>query len=337
MGKKWDDKRNGEKLLHLFTLLMYRERQWPLKELAKELNCSKPTVIRLVDQLNSSLYASVWQEKVGRESYYSLKSSRARPIPPLNVEGLRQLSICRDFILHLLPDDARKALEVTMAQAQGLADNDPEGVVPSLPADSLVKGFIDYGPHQEAYTALTRGIRLQRVVSVSYRPSLQPEANPIDFAPKLLSLYHETLRFTGWIVDEKNRARFETPTSLLLHRVQEATLTSRRASRLPDPRTFEDGHFGLIRGEPFEVVVRFSPEASQYVHEREWSKGQKMKLLGDGSLELSMTSQSEVEVFQWVLSFGQRAEVLSPDWLREDVLKEAALMLEKYGPEKKGA
>jgi predicted DNA-binding transcriptional regulator YafY len=226
-----------------------------------------------------------------------------------------------------------------MAQAQGLADNDPEGVVPSLPADSLTKGFIDYGPHQEAYVALTRGIRLQRVVSVSYRPSLQPEANSIDFAPKLLSLYHETLRFTGWIVDEKNQARFETPTSLLLHRVQEATLTSRGASRLPDPRTlFEDGgHFGLIRGEPFEVVVRFSPEASQYVHEREWSKGQKMTLLRDGSLELSMTAQSEVEVFQWLLSFGQRAEVLSPDWLRDNVIKEAALMLEKYGaPDKKG-
>lgn len=329
MGKKWDDRRNGEKLLHLFTLLMYRNKSWPLKELAVQLNCSKPTVLRLIDQLNSSLYATVSQQKIGRESHYTLISSKTPPSLELNSEGLRQLTVCRDFIIHLLPDESQKAMNVAIAQASSLADDQGEATL-TFPTHNLLKGRIDYSTFQTRYHTMTEAIRKNKVVSLLYKSSLQSEPKKLDFAPKILSLYHESLRFLGWIVNDKNQALYDKPTTLLLHRIESANITQRSASKLPDPQNLVEGHFGLINGDPFDVTIRFSPEASLYVFERRWSSNQTTKLDKNGSLLLTMTCKSEVEILQWILSFGKQAEVLSPSWLRETIKAEAMSLLNIY-------
>jgi predicted DNA-binding transcriptional regulator YafY len=330
MGKKWNDRRNGEKLLHLFTLLLYRDKSWPLKELAKELNCSKPTVLRLIDQLNASLYAYVSFEKVGRESHYTLKTNKNLPAINLNAEGLRQLSICRDFMYHLLPTDSQKALDTALAQASSIAADDGKGPL-NIPTRTLEKGSIDYSSYQDIYQTMMEAISKKKVVTTTYKSTLQDTPKIHDFVPMLFSQYHETLRFTGWIVDEKNQALYKKPTVLLLHRIKIATLTTRTSSRLPEPQDFGDTNFGLIDEEPFEAIIRFSPETSLYIQERRWSEGQKIKILEDGSLELTMNSRSSVETFQWLLSFGSKAEVLSPLWLREEMILEAQAVADIYG------
>jgi predicted DNA-binding transcriptional regulator YafY len=330
MGKKWDDRRNGEKLLRLFTILMHRKRSWPLKEIARELNCHKASALRLIDQLNSSLYATVNQEKVGRESHYSLEISKAPPSLPLSSEGLTQLSAIRDFAHDLLPDQAQKALDVVLDQAAAMASDDLDAL--SFKANRLVKGHIDYRPFQESYQCLTEAIRKGAVVEVSYKSSLLGDPKRLDYAPKILSLYHESLRFLGWIVDKRDKALYDEPTALLLHRMESVKATERKAAKLPDPLDFEAGHFGLINEtDPFEVSLRFAPEASQYVWERQWSPDQKARLLDDGSLELVMSSRSEMETIQWVLGFGEKVEVLSPDWLKGEIRKVALALLGKYG------
>jgi predicted DNA-binding transcriptional regulator YafY len=332
MPKKWNDRRNGEKLLHLFTLLMYREKRWPLKDLAKELNCSKATALRLIDQLNSSLYAYVDHEKVGRESHYTMKANRNVPALNLNAEGLRQLSVCRDFMYHLLPAGSQKALDTALAQASSIAADDGRGPL-KVPTRTIEKGSIDYSGFQDVYQTMMEAILKKKIVTVTYKSTLLLRPKTHAFAPKLFSQYHETLRFTGWIVDDNNQPFYEKPADLLLHRIQGAVLTARSASKLKDPIDLMKGSFGLIDKELFEATVRFDPDTSLYIMERQWSEGQKTKVLEDGSLELTFQSRSRVETFQWLLSFGSKAEVLSPAWLREELIEEAWAMAATYGVE----
>ena len=54
MGKKWNqDAGPSEKLLTLYTLLLFGNRGMTLGEIAEELDCSRQSVLRLVRKLEA--------------------------------------------------------------------------------------------------------------------------------------------------------------------------------------------------------------------------------------------------------------------------------------------
>lgn len=62
-----------EKLLKLYSLLLFTGKEYSLTELKEEIKCSKQTIGRLVDKLEKSYYGSVVLKRKGKENYYSLK------------------------------------------------------------------------------------------------------------------------------------------------------------------------------------------------------------------------------------------------------------------------
>ena len=73
--------------------------------------------------------------------------------------------------------------------------------------------------------------------------------------------------------------------------------------------------------EPFEVSLRFAPEAATYAAERRWSRDQRCEMHDDGSVRLPIRAHNEAECLSWVLGFADRAQALAPDWLRREVKK----------------
>lgn len=75
----------------------------------------------------------------------------------------------------------------------------------------------------------------------------------------------------------------------------------------------------MIKEEAFIVEVEFTGWAAAYVSERIWSPDQKIVKKRDGKTKLIFSASSEPELISWVLSFGSKAEVIKPKWLKEDV------------------
>jgi predicted DNA-binding transcriptional regulator YafY len=67
------------------------------------------------------------------------------------------------------------------------------------------------------------------------------------------------------------------------------------------------------------VEVEFTGWAAGYVTERIWSLEQKVIEKKDGKIKLSFTASSEPELIAWLLSFGDEAKLIKPDWLVEEV------------------
>lgn len=334
MPKKWNpDTKPAEKLLSMYTMLLFSGREASLGELSRELGCSKQAVLRLIDQLEASRFGKLLRAKRGRESIYRLERPKSLPKLSLNAEGLRQLALCRDFMLHLLPESMRKSVDSTLQQAIAYLPEDetPEALF-SL-GTSFAKGRIDYSPFQEALQTIIKGIRQHKVCALRYKSSLQSDAKEFDFAPKRLAAYREVIHIHGWMVSDKGTATpiHEKPTTLALHRLHKALLTRRTSAHLPDIKEEHKGLFGLMEAEPFAVRVKFSPAASTYVAERQWSEDQKIVIHEDGSLTLDMTARSPVEVVAWVLSFADAAELLAPENLREELAEQAATLAARYG------
>jgi len=88
------------------------------------------------------------------------------------------------------------------------------------------------------------------------------------------------------------------------------------------------GSFGVHSGQAeYDVVLRFSPHAADYIREKKWHDSQQLRECRGGGVELRMKLSSLGEVERWVLSWGGGAEVVKPLELAESVRKAARRML----------
>ncbi|MDR0826589.1 MAG: WYL domain-containing protein [Desulfovibrio sp.] len=336
MGKKWDTETGpGEKLLRLFSLLLFTQERYSLGVLAETLECSKQTVLRLIDQIEATGWAKVQRGESGRKALYWIERPNNLPRIALNPEGLEQLALCRNFLEHMLPCAVRASVDATLQQATAYvseADAANMAAMGKLGA-ARTKGRIDYSRVQPLLQILLRAASGRTVCEITYRSSLFKEPRTFDFAPLRLVAYHESLYVVGWEVTDKGIAApvRDEALYLLAHRLTDAKATRRTWKVLPEVK----GHyvtFGIMRQEPFTVRMRIStPEAVTYVAERCWSEDQQTLLHDDGSLTLTMTAQSGLEVMSWALSLGSAAEVLEPEWLRNEIKAEAVALAEIYG------
>ncbi|MDO4768058.1 MAG: WYL domain-containing protein [Pseudomonadota bacterium] len=337
MGKKWNpDVKPAEKLLALYSMMLFTGRELSLSNLSQELNCSKQAVARLVDQLEASRFGKLLRAKRGREVVFQLDRPKHLPKVSLNAEGLYQLALCRDFILHLLPESMRKTVDATLQQANAfLSEGDSSG---ESFGKAFAKGRIDYTPFQAILQTLIRAIRGHKVCSVRYKSGLHAEAKAFDYAPKRLVAFHEAMFLSGWIVTERGvpLAKYEAPTTLAVHRLRQVTLTRRDAMALPEPAEENAGAFGLMECEPFIARIRFDKSAATYVAEREWGTDQRVTRHRNGDITLALTARSPDEIVSWVLGFGGKAEVCSPKWLREEIVENIRKMQLCYTHERSG-
>ena len=336
MPPKRSDSKPGEKLLTLYTLLMLRgDRAISLGEMAEALECSKQTVLRLLDQLEASGYGKLEEPTTqGREHYYRMAKPPQQRLD-MGVQELAQLAQCRNMLINILPKNVSDLINKMTDAGAGLA-------VAKAPADDgphkqlgLVynKGYIDYAPFETQYATLMQAMRQQRVCKIRYRRSPTNEPREFSFAPMRIILYHENIAFLGWEVTEVGRAKpvYDNSLFLYLQRFEMVELTPRKVLDLPTPKTAQDSNkpaaFGIQVGDVFPVKLHFAPEVTGYVYDRQWSSRQKCTLQEDGSLILDLDVQSDVEAVAWILSFGAQVKVLEPEWLRDEVRAEVEKIL----------
>lgn len=123
-------------------------------------------------------------------------------------------------------------------------------------------------------------------------------------------------------------------------RIQEATLSNERY-RIPadfDVDEYMGSNWGAMRGgsgEPVDVVLRFGPQAGQWVSEEYWHSSQEAEELPDGRVLFKLhIAAITPEFVNWVLYYGGRVEVLEPEELRERVVAEHRRAVEAHERER---
>jgi predicted DNA-binding transcriptional regulator YafY len=95
------------------------------------------------------------------------------------------------------------------------------------------------------------------------------------------------------------------------------------------PSKLAEGAFGLIPGPRTRVRIFFTEKVARFVRRRQWHPTQQIKRV-EGGIELVMEVSGTVELVSWVLGFGDKAEVLEPQSLREEVAAETQRAAARY-------
>ncbi len=316
----------AQKLLGLFGALLFTGREYSLTGLARMLGCSKQSVLRMMESIERSREVKI-ESRLSDDGqrWYKAKAPPGRANVCFSPEQIQHLVLCRDMVMHLLPRGLRDEIENTIARSTVLLPDMKERSEALISmARSMVKGSIDYTPHQNNIELLLKCIRERVVCTVEYQSSATAPVKTHSFAPLRMVSYREALYVSGFKVLDEGKPEIVNPMTLCIHRIKQVVPSIRAHNHQAGQQN--DGFFGFERERPFRVKVKFSSEVAGYVSERTWSADQKCTRRKNGSLFLEFTAQSRPEVVSWVLGFGGHAELIAPKDVKEDIAGEVERM-----------
>jgi predicted DNA-binding transcriptional regulator YafY len=322
----------GQKLISLFARLLFTQRSHSLIELSRMLNCSKQTVLRLVDDIRRSYGVDVEEMLQGRRKYFRIKrTSSAKTEMNLTGDEIYALYMCKTFSEHLLGkaflEEATRAIEKSETCAMS-----PGPAAPGHLA-SFKAGSIDYSSCQESIHTLIDAMERRQVCEVSYKAIMAKRAKTMYIKPLKLFSYRDALYLHAQLarVPGKPYKKPEFNPLLAVHRIRKVTTTGRLFTS-PEKYDFEKAfteNFGVIKDDAFTVEAEFTGWAAKYVAERRWSPDQKIKR-NNGKTVLTFSASSEPEVISWLLSFGDKARLKKPQFLVDEARERIKRAAENY-------
>ena len=112
-----------------------------------------------------------------------------------------------------------------------------------------------------------------------------------------------------------------------LNRIGEISLTNEdfRVGKYFNASDYLD-EYGMKRnGDWYDVELKLSGKSAILPREYTYGKNQTIKVDGESTI-LSCKMQYKDKIIKFVLSFGSECEIISPEWLKEDVLAELEKM-----------
>ena len=102
---------------------------------------------------------------------------------------------------------------------------------------------------------------------------------------------------------------------------------------IPEDFNFEEfiqPSFGVYQGPPVTIKVWFHEDVTGFIEEKIWHESQEIHPQPDGSIIFEARAGGTDEIKYWIMSWGSKARVLSPESLREEIRAEVERMFRGY-------
>jgi predicted DNA-binding transcriptional regulator YafY len=305
-----------------------RRRKTSAEELAEEYHVSQRTIRRDLDKLSRAF--PVVDHMEGRRKYWSLVDG-FKNVPPIIFfptelyalqEGTRFLKTLGDPFL-------RPTLESISHKIRSTFDREKLETFENLKRVFTVSlsGTKDYSKKKGFLSQLFEAAAEQRQVEIGYQglKDKRPRLRKVD--PYKLWYRDGTVYLIGLCHMRKEIRVFAADRVSVVNFTDHYFLTPKEF----DFEEYVEGAFSVMIEDPVHVKVRFAPEISRYIEERDWHPSQKIKKQRDGSIVLNLTVGGTLEIKRWILSFGPQATVLEPEELVHEIQADLDEMGKKYG------
>jgi predicted DNA-binding transcriptional regulator YafY len=297
-------------------------------ELAATLACTPRTVYRDLEALQAAGFPLTTEMRDNYSYWHILNPNRQQPPMAFSVPELMALYLGKEMLKTYRGTIFFDAIESLLDKISA--------TLPAAVTDYLdrIERHVNAGPApRKDYTRfgtvinqINRAIIDERKIRiVYYSMSRQAESRRVVH-PYVLRHVEDTLYLIGWCELRKEIRTFA------VDRIRSAEASEQRFA-LPaafDLAAFLQDSFGIYRGDPVRVKIRFLNSVAGYIRERVWHPSQTIEAMDDGSLIFSATVAGIEEIGHWVMRWGAGAEVLEPEVLRRRIAAQASAMAEHY-------
>jgi len=285
-------------------------------ELAEEFCVTKRTLYRDLNALEDSGYP-LCSEIIEGTTYWKLEPS-FKKVPPVTftLNELMALYFSRKLIVSPGGSPFRAELESTFKKIESALPGKHLARLERIEEMffPLVKTFGEKDLNKEVFETVQWALLNQNILKLEYKPRKGNRTFLFEVHPYSL-LFYKGKFYILCLVPGKGMRHFA------LEGVKKAERMKERFEIAEDFSTSEflKVPFGMFHEKPISVKVIFDKELSDYIQSRTWHPSQKIKELQDGRILLTMTASGKEEIKAWILSFGARAEVVSPKSLRQEI------------------
>ncbi|WP_287152434.1 transcriptional regulator [Candidatus Solincola tengchongensis] len=280
-----------------------------------------------------TVYRDVYLLKLAGIPIYYQKGYRIAPgffLPPVQFDLTEMLSLAMgaELLSRQKGTPFQRGVESAMEKIYAAI---PPGIREAVERESVHftpawEPTVDYARRLPVLDTLEKGVEEERSVAISYHSLSRDEVTRRKVDP-----YGFLFRSNAWYLVGYCHLRGEIKI-FKVDRILEAELLGDRF-QLPEDfsiREYMGDAWQVLRGEPREVEIRFSPQVAPYVKESIWHFSQRCRDCEDGSAVLSFRVSGLTEICSWLMAFGGEAEVLRPPELKEMLLERARGIVEKY-------
>jgi proteasome accessory factor B len=287
-----------------------------LGELAEEFGVTKRTLYRDLKALEEAGYP-ILSEVIDGTTYWKLEPS-FKGVPPVTftLNELMALYSSRKLIV----SPGRSPFRAELASAFKKI----ESALPAKHIARLEKIEEMFTPmpkpskkidlNKKVFETVQWALLNQNILKLEYKPRKGNRVFPFEVHPYSL-LFYKGEFYILCFAPGRGMRHFAIEGIKKVERMKE---------RFEIPKDFSTSEFlkvpfGLFHGKPIPVKVVFDKELSDYIQRQTWYPSQKIKKLKDGKILFTMTASGKEEIKAWILSFGAKAQALSPDSLRKDI------------------
>ncbi len=310
----------------IFIDSMIRRGSYPnCGKLAREYEVTGRTIARDIEYMRDMLDAPIEYDK-NRRGYYYTEPRYMLPAMELSESDLFALCIAEKALAQYAGTPLYTELDTVFTK---IASFIPESTRVSASWLSENYSFLpDFSSKMDlsVWETLAVSLRALTAISIEHRKASG------EYTRRTVRPYHIAAFRGEWYLV----AFCEMKNAVLLFaisRIETATTTSARYA-IPDDFDFNaymGANFGIMaEAEEYTARIRFGPAQAPYVRERIWHRSQRIEEHDDGSVVLTITTNSHMEVKRWVLSWGAGAKVLEPERLAAEVREELREALGMY-------
>jgi proteasome accessory factor C len=316
-----------DRVFQLHHILANRRTRISVADLQEKLECSRPSVYRLLDVLEDKLHAPVIKDELGIRYDPNAKGTYELPGLWFTAEELQALLTFQRVVESLDPGLLREHLAPLEERLQQLLAHRHLNL---SEAARRVRVLSMVGrPSGEHFRKLAGATLNRRQIKITYHSRAKDESTERIVSPQRIIHYRDAWYLDAW--DHKRKALRTFATD----RVAQCAELAEPAQGIPDAEL--DAHFassyGIFAGKANQTAVLvFSRERARWVADERWHPEQRGQFRIDGRYELHIPYRDHRELVGDILRHGPDVEVMAPGPLRAEVAARLRDALQVYAP-----
>ena len=311
-----------ERMLRIWLLLLRNPLRFTTKDLAEKFDVNVRTIYRDISALESELRVPVYEERAkwAIDDSYFLPPIRFTVSEAINIFLAARLmtsyshrydpNVDSTFsvLASVLPQPLREQVQKTLDWMRGLSRS--ETYLRNLA--KLAEAWMSQQRVKITYRALEAEKATMRIIEPYF---IEPAA--AGHSSYVIAYCHRAGEIRNFKIERIEDIQVIEETYII-------------------PTDFDASkYFGsawgvVVEGEVETIKLRFDRSVARIIEETIWHPSQCILRQKDGSLVMTLKVMDTVDLYSWILGWGNRVEVLEPEELRQEIIETTKAMHDIY-------
>lgn len=306
-----------DRAYRLHALLSNRRTPLSLKSIMEQLECSKSTADRDIENLRDNLQAPLEYSRDLNGYFYNQSSSKTPyELPGLwfSTEELHGLLICQQLLQNISPG----ILSLQIKSLQKRINNMLSKAHSPLPIVSDKIQFTSVGKRLQddsQFKRIATALFCNQQVHIDYQPrGKDSQTSKRTLSPQKI-IYHRDNWYLVAHCHNKNQLRLFS-----VDRINSAKSLEETAIKIADKKLqdFLNSSYGIFTGKATHMaILEFTKDRASWIADELWHSEQQGEWLKNGNFQLSIPFSDSRELVMDILKHGAEVKVTAPPFLQQ--------------------